>query len=474
MRGLAVAPLALLAFHCGDTNRGPPPSPPSIQLEAGFLVVPPREVTLHGAPVQIAAEARLFYNLRPADDAPETKPILFFSNGFADDIVRAYGTGPTTVVEGGAVVASSASFTRFANLVYIEPRQAGYSYDVVSGRAPAESDCAPDIFNEYADAADYLLGALSFLDAHRALTGPIYWVGESYAGVRLTWLLAYLRGRWDLAPYTDPTLAAKIAATTRATSLYAGQILLEAWLAGGAHTAAIDAECADPVEIAAVTASVGMPCASADACVCTDDDDRSLYDFAYTVEEQTARENEADAAHIVPDLAAALLGTPLTAIPLLAQAERAQGFKCTPPDDTVPAEDTIVAALGALPAGQAYYVPYSPLLPGKETEATTRDWQTQDLEGVAFVDNLHDVPTFLTAGARDLVVPTLALAPALRTILGAAAVDASSPGRLGVVYPDGERFIDIFPYPNAGHMISMLEPVQLASDVQGWLAIQSP
>jgi hypothetical protein len=472
MRGWFVV---LFALQCGDssTTRAPATTP-SVPLEAGFLVVAPRTVTVHGASVDIAAEARLFYNLRPADDAPATKPIIFLSNGFADDIVRSYGTGPTTVVDGGAVVANPTSFTQYANLVYIEPRQAGYSYDVVTGRTPDATDCAPDIFNEYVDAADYLFAALAFLDTHPALTGPVYWLGESYAGVRLTWLLAYLRNRWDLAPYTDPTLAAKVAATTRTTSLFAGQILLESWLAGGAHTAAISAECSDPIELTAVTASVGVPCAGSDACACTDANDRSLYDFASTVDLETTRENAADSAHIVPSLAEALLGTPLTSIALLAQSERAQGFKCTPPDDTVPAEDAIVAALGPLPAGQAYYVPYSPLLPGKENESTTLDWQTEDLEGVAFVDNLRDVPAFLTRGALDLVVPTLALAPALRTIVGESAIDASSPTRLGVIYRDGERFISIFAYPNAGHMISMLEPAQLSSDLQGWLSTSTP
>ena len=125
--------------------------------------------------------------------------------------------------------------------------------------------------------------------------------------------------------------------------------------------------------------------------------------------------------------------------------------------------------LGTLPAGQAYYVPYSPLLPGKQTVQTTADWYAVGFEGLAFVDNLHDVPAFLTRGDLDLVVPTRALAPALRTLLGPARVDDASPSRLGVTYPDGERFVDIFDYPNAGHMISMLEPDQLARDLQGWI-----
>ena len=96
-------------------------------------------------------------------------------------------------------MANATPYTQFANLVYLEPRQSGYSYDVIAGRAPDAADCAPSIFNEYVDAADFLLGALAFLDAHPQLHGPVYWVGESYAGVRVTWVLAYLRGRWDLA-----------------------------------------------------------------------------------------------------------------------------------------------------------------------------------------------------------------------------------------------------------------------------------
>jgi hypothetical protein len=461
--------LAVLALSCGSSPPAPAPAPASISTEASFLSVPPRTVTVHGASVSISATARLFYNLRPALTDPADAPIFFLSNGFAAEIVRAFGTGPFTVADvTGAVVANATPFTQFANLVYLEPRQSGYSYDVLASGAPTAADCAPTIFNEYVDAADYLLGALAFLDAHPQLRGPVYWVGESYAGVRVTWLLAYLRGRWDLAPYTDPTLAAKIAATTRATSLFAGQIFLEGWVAGGAHTTAIAAECTDPALVAAVSASVGVACT--DACACTTANDRSLYNYTYTSEHETARETSASEAHIDPASAATLLGVALTSIPLLASAERATGFRCSPPDDTLPSEDALVAALGALPAGQGYYANYSPLYPGKEMGTPDDDWRTLNLEGLAFLDNVRDVPAFLTAGARDLVVPPAALAPALRSILGAAQVDDSSPGRLGVTTPDGERFLSLFAYASAGHMVEMIEPSELAGDVQTWLA----
>jgi hypothetical protein len=462
--------LAILATACGTAPASGPPAAPPAAVEAGFVDVPARDVTVKGQAVHIAATGRLFYNLRPADVAPETKPIFFLFNGFAAEVVRAFGTGPTTIAEGGQVVDNPSSYTQFGNLVYLEPRQAGYSYDVLAGRAPDADDCAPGIFNEYVDAADVLLGALAFLDAHPQLRGPVYWVGESYAGVRVTWILAYLRGRWDLAMYEDPTLAAKLANVQRATSLRAGQILLEGWLAGGAHAAAIVGECTDPAILAGVSASVSTPCVGADACGCASMNDRSPYNYTYTVERQTTRETEASAAHIIPQRAAALLGVPLTSIPLLAAGERAKGFKCASPDGTVPPEDPLVLLLGALPAGQSYYVPYSPLLPGKETAPTTLDWRTASFEAIAFADNVHDVPAFVTAGARDLVVPPGALVPALRASLGADRIDDSSATRLGLIYSDGERFVDVFAYADSGHMVEMTEPAPLAKDIGTWLA----
>lgn len=460
-----------VACSSAPSPRVPDASPPAsgVSLEAGFLTVPARKVTVKGEPVSIDATGRLFYNLRPADEDPQHKPIFVLFNGFADDIVRAYGTGPTTVDASGAVVANPSSLTRLANLVYVEPRQAGYSYDVLTGRAPEPADCSPAIFNEYVDAADVLLAVLAFLEDHPALEGPVYWFGESYAGVRVTWILTYLHGRWGNVPYRDPVLEARVASAHRTASLDAGQILLEAWLAGGAETAAIQAVCDAPSEIASVAASLQTSCSGTDACTCTTSAGHSLYNYTYTDAKETLRDTQADAAHIEPDLAARLLGVPLTNISLLARPERSLGFKCSVMDDTVPSEASLVALLGALPAGQSYYLPYSPLYPGKETSPTTDDWDTQDYEPVAFADNLHEVPAFLTRGDLDLVVPTLALAPALRAALGAESVDASSPSRLGIRYADGERFIDIFEYPSAGHMITMAQPAKLASDLAGWL-----
>src|SRR5580658_4535570 len=97
VKRVAAGALALLCLHCGGAQT-PQPAPAAVGPEAGFLEVPARDVTLAGQPVTIEATGRLFYNLRPADEDPGSKPILVLFNGFADDIVRPYGTGPTTVV----------------------------------------------------------------------------------------------------------------------------------------------------------------------------------------------------------------------------------------------------------------------------------------------------------------------------------------------------------------------------------------
>ena len=73
-------------------------------------------------------------------------------------------------------------------------------------------------------------------------------------------------------------------------------------------------QCSDPDQVAAVSASAGAPCPVADACACVGGFDRSVYNYAYTVEHQTAREVAASEAHVDPDRAEALFGLPLGSI----------------------------------------------------------------------------------------------------------------------------------------------------------------
>lgn len=491
MRGPALAPLGVLlclpacagavatteAGGGGGSDGGGGSAPAPIVNEATFVDAPARQVTLHGETVSIAARARLFVNLWPADDAPEDKPILVAFNGFATDIVHSFGTSPVTVDEAGAIVPNPHSLTRFANILYVDPRQAGFSYDVVdsvpgaldAAGAPTFEECSRRVFNEYVDAADVLFATMRFLRDRPALRGPVVWFGESYAGARIQWMLAYLRGRWDLAPYADPTLAAEIAAKDDAARFVGDQVLLQPWLLGGAHATAISNACEDPEVIAAVAASVGATC-GVNACGCANVHGRSPYNFALTKVEQERRVHDAVKAHLDPAGFEALHGVPLANVAGLAAADRAKGFKCNVADASMAKEGELVAALGPLPEAQFYYLPYNPLQPGKELDLAPADWSSVDLLGAAFVDNARVSRVLVTDGALDLVVPARALAPGLRAIIGDQAVVDEPTGDVTITTADGPRTITIRPYPDTGHMITMFAAGPFADDTRAFVA----
>ncbi|HET7544019.1 MAG TPA: hypothetical protein VFK05_29310 [Polyangiaceae bacterium] len=472
--GLATLGLAL-CLGCGSA--APPgagssskPFAEPIAARAGFLDLAPRQVLLNGRALSLQATSKIFYNFRPAEQGAATRPTIILFNGFAADVVRAFGTGPNSLQADGSVAQNPDSLTRFANLLYLEPRQAGFSYDVLEGRAATVADCSQDVFSEYVDAADVLLASLQFMNAHSELKGPVYWLGESYAGVRISWIVAYLRQAWSLAPYQDETLQKALAQVDRQRYL-SGQILLQPWLAGAAHASAIHAACQSASLLAAVQQSVPSPCAVADACACAKANSRSPYDYAATIQAQSARFFAADSAQVSPESAEALYGVRFEEIAGLGSAERARGFKCSVADDETPDQSALIALLGKLPDGQSYNLAYSPLMTGKGS--MNPDWQTQNLVGAAFLDNAREVPTLITDGQRDLVVPEMALAPALRAIAGSVTV-SETPSELTLGFATGARAIAIRHYTRSGHMITMNEPHALAVDLGAWLGEHSP
>jgi len=463
-RWLARCGALALLVGCG-TERAPDPGAPSVD-DAGFVDVSPREVSIDGRAVSLAATSKIFYNFRRAESAPEDKPLIVLFNGFASDVVRAFGTGPTTVDAQGNVGPNPDSLTRFANLLYVEPRQAGFSYDVVPGGEPTAADCSQDVFSEYVDAADVLLATLHFLKAHSKLRGPVYWMGESYAGVRITWIVAYARGAWSLAPYRDDALSAELAELPR-ERLLGGQILLQPWLVGSAHATAIEVACRDSGLVAEVRAFVGGTCSTQDACDCAREFGRSAYNYALLDTEQDARIFAADAAQVSPDHAQALYGTRFEDIPGLRGDERARGFKCSVADDETPDQSALVSLLGKLPSGQSYNLAYSPLTTGKGS--TNPDWRRKNLVGAAFLENVQTVDALITDGARDLVVPERALASALRVVAGTTTVTETA-DEISLGASTDARSIAVRRYTNAGHMITMMEPRAFADDLRAWLA----
>ena len=185
--------LALLAVlgACGNrqstsaSSSDAAPLPPLV-TEAGFIDIPPQ-------PTAARYAARIFYDFQPADTQPASRPLFVLFNGGPGDatstLLLQRGTGRMTLdsdaAAGPSPVVNPASWTQFANLLYLDERLAGFSY----GLLPAVGCVMSDV----EDASDFVRALLTFLDGHVALRGnPVVLVGESYGGVRATWMLDLL------------------------------------------------------------------------------------------------------------------------------------------------------------------------------------------------------------------------------------------------------------------------------------------
>ncbi|MGK3997635.1 S10 family serine carboxypeptidase-like protein [Sorangium sp. So ce1024] len=170
----------------GGRDEGPAAG---LSPEAGFIDVPGSKT--HGP----GWASRMFYSFLPADERPERAPLLLLFNGgpgsATTGILLPYGTGPRTLDPAapvdGAPIANDASYTRFANLLYVDARSTGFSYERESVQP---SDCHGQEQLYVADAADFIYVLLEFLGAHEALRdNPVVVVGESYGGTRAAVML---------------------------------------------------------------------------------------------------------------------------------------------------------------------------------------------------------------------------------------------------------------------------------------------
>ncbi|HEX4341281.1 MAG TPA: hypothetical protein VH062_35470 [Polyangiaceae bacterium] len=155
---------------CASNGSGP------LVTEAGFIDVPAGAVSL------LYAE-RLFYSFHPADAQPEKAPLLVFVNGGpTTEVLLPYGTGPRTLDPDAPSTApprpNPNTYTRFANLLYLDQRDLGFSYatePIRCGDAPTKESITT--------ASDLVFAALAFLDGHPALrANPVAFVGESFGG----------------------------------------------------------------------------------------------------------------------------------------------------------------------------------------------------------------------------------------------------------------------------------------------------
>jgi len=215
--------------------------------EAGFMAIEPVTFSLHFGTffdrlVLRSSEARVWYSYLHADqDRPDTPLFVFFNGGPGSatscGLMSMY-TGRYTldnrIGDGGGFVANPVPWTRLGHLLYIDARQAGFSFN----RMERDEDVTERLrefnaqnFNSLFDGADFIRVLLRFLAAHPGLRGrPVVIVGESYGGVRATVMLHILLNYAGYADggevMQDAALAAEIQAHYDAVfPEYAGRVV---------------------------------------------------------------------------------------------------------------------------------------------------------------------------------------------------------------------------------------------------------
>jgi hypothetical protein len=207
----------LVSLRCSGGSSGG--SPPEVLADAGSaddaddgarVTPPPAETGFVEMPAQISSylsAARLLYSYQPTQsDDRKPKPLLVFFNGgpgvATSTMLLAYGMGPFTLdshaVPDEPPRPDARSFARFANLLYVDARNTGFSYNL-RANDPVVGDCSDFLIE---DAADFVRVLVRFLTDHPTLRGaPVVLVGESYGGARA---IAMLR---ILSHYNDASIA---------------------------------------------------------------------------------------------------------------------------------------------------------------------------------------------------------------------------------------------------------------------------
>lgn len=194
-------------LYCKETEQ-------LLKNEAGFMTIEPIIFYFHYGDyfsrLQLkSSEARIWYSFHAADKNSEEKPLFVFFNGgpgsatcsgLMSMCTSRYSLDNSINSGGGDIfIPNPYSWTRLGNLLYIDAREAGFSYNLMSQSKNIQDEGMrfrefnAQNFNPFFDAADFIRVLLRFLASHPDLQrNPVVIVGESYGGVRTTCMLHLL------------------------------------------------------------------------------------------------------------------------------------------------------------------------------------------------------------------------------------------------------------------------------------------
>lgn len=159
-----------------------------------------------------SSKAFIWYSFQPADQNPENKPVFIIFNGGPYSATScglwSMYTSRYTINKGGdSFIPNPVSWTRLGNLLYIDARTTGFSYNKTINPEDYNlrfKEFNAQNFNMYVDAADFIRVLLKFLSSNPLLqSNPVYIVGESYGGIRATVMLHILLNYQDYGDGTE-------------------------------------------------------------------------------------------------------------------------------------------------------------------------------------------------------------------------------------------------------------------------------
>jgi hypothetical protein len=222
--------LALLnagGLHCSQNQ--------AILNEAGFIEIEPVTFFFHYGSYfsrlsHQSSQARIWYSFHAADKQSEDKPLFIFFNGgpgsaTSSGLMSMY-TGRYTLDNridsggGNHYIPNHVPWTAMGNLLYIDARQAGFSYNQMMFANNYDArfrEFNSQNFNCFFDATDFIRVVLRFLGNHPQLQdNPVIIVGESYGGTRTLTMLHILLNYADYGNgfemFQDPALSQEIQA----------------------------------------------------------------------------------------------------------------------------------------------------------------------------------------------------------------------------------------------------------------------
>ena len=458
---------------CGDpswscdisTCMSPAGTVRSLGFEAGFFTID--SYTFEGKEPPIAGEmvpTRLFYAFQPADEDSADKPLFVFFNGgpgcSTTLVLFSFNTSKRTLdtsVDAEIPWSDNPhSFTRLGNVLYIDSRDAGFSYNL-----QGTSEQLEVVTHSGVDAADVLRVILRFLDRHEPLRdNPVVLVGESWGGARANMIASLARSPADLrdpeSGYVDPSLADEIDAHAELafpqtgdaaeqeellSRQFGAQVLIQPYLLATLQRTATDA--LPPLDVSGFEDDAGQRIMRAKA---------DLLDY---------------------EVLRAMLGVDPAQIRDLMPEQRslARRLRCEPEPSGA---GTLPDSFGGLSDPDCYF-----------QECTTTGI---DIEGdlnvpKAFLSNLAYVDTLITNSMYDTAVRSPAIVEALRNQPQLfSSVEVLSPddprgatirleARADAIDISGVPAVVEIPFPayESGHSVPMYQPGVFFADVEAWL-----